>query len=241
MQPAPARTRESAGIPAAIAREYEQPRPRSQAMFTRAKAALPGGETRAVTHFAPFPLSLESGSGQFVTDVDGISYLDIVINYTSLVHGYDFRPIVEAQTPTLTEGTVPIGAVGGRAELLQLTAPLLPSRIEHAGTFNGHIAAVAGGLVALQHLDRAADRHSELARRAPAGGDRGSGRRPGRSRHRDPFRFDPQRAPRRRSGDDPCGCRPLPRLPRRAAPRPPRRAGVHVDPRHDQPLHGACR
>jgi glutamate-1-semialdehyde 2,1-aminomutase len=66
-------------------------------------------------------------------------------------------------TPDLTllgkiiGGGFPIGAVGGRSDLLELTvAALTPGYVAHAGTFNGHLAAAVAGTMTLRHLDAAA-------------------------------------------------------------------------------------
>jgi glutamate-1-semialdehyde 2,1-aminomutase len=54
-------------------------------------------------------------------------------------------------------GGFPIGAVGGRADLLELTvAAMTPAYVTHAGTFNGHLAAAVAGTMTLRHLDEAA-------------------------------------------------------------------------------------
>jgi glutamate-1-semialdehyde 2,1-aminomutase len=54
-------------------------------------------------------------------------------------------------------GGFPIGAVGGRADLLELTvASLTPGHVTHAGTFNGHLAAAIAGVMTLRYLDAAA-------------------------------------------------------------------------------------
>jgi glutamate-1-semialdehyde 2,1-aminomutase len=53
-------------------------------------------------------------------------------------------------------GGFPIGAVGGRADLLALTASATPGALVHSGTFNGHLAAMAAGAVTLRDLDHAA-------------------------------------------------------------------------------------
>jgi glutamate-1-semialdehyde 2,1-aminomutase len=53
-------------------------------------------------------------------------------------------------------GGFPVGAVGGRADLLALTASATPGALAHSGTFNGHLAAMAAGTVTLRDLDHAA-------------------------------------------------------------------------------------
>ena len=50
-------------------------------------------------------------------------------------------------------GGFPVGAVGGREELLALCDPSRP-RLFHSGTFNGNPVTTAAGLVSLQHLTR---------------------------------------------------------------------------------------
>ena len=54
-------------------------------------------------------------------------------------------------------GGFPIGAVGGRADLLELTvAAMTAGNVTHAGTFNGHLAAAVAGTMTLRYLDEAA-------------------------------------------------------------------------------------
>jgi glutamate-1-semialdehyde 2,1-aminomutase len=68
-------------------------------------------------------------------------------------------------------GGFPIGAVGGRADLLELTvAAMTAGNVTHAGTFNGHLAAMAAGLMTLRYLDGAAiSRLNEAAAALSAG------------------------------------------------------------------------
>lgn len=92
-------------IPADLIAEYADTRPHSRAEFERAKLFLPGGQTRSVTHYAPFPSVLTSGSGHTLRDVDGLEYIDLVNNYTSLVHGNAFGPVTNAVRDALGGGS----------------------------------------------------------------------------------------------------------------------------------------
>ncbi len=269
-----------------LVRAYCERTPGSAASFEAARRVLPGGETRAVTSYPPYPVIIAEGHGARLTDVDGHVYLDLVNNYTAMVHGSAFAPATEAVAgllphgyafasphpyqvalaellaarvpsvqrvrftnsgteaallaariavratgrrrllmfdgayhgsatlflpgspdvvrvpwndldavtallgraghdvaavfaepflgfggeqgrlglmPDLTllgkiiGGGFPIGAVGGRADLLELTvAAMTPGYVTHAGTFNGHLAAMAAGLMTLRYLDEAA-------------------------------------------------------------------------------------
>ena len=60
-------------------------------------------------------------------------------------------------------GGFPVGAVGGRADLLALCDPDKP-RLFHSGTFNGNPVTTSAGLVSLQHLT--ADQIDLMATRA---------------------------------------------------------------------------
>ena len=49
---------------------------------------MPGANTRTVTHYDPFPIGIERGEGCRLWDVDGNAYIDLLNNYTPLVHGH---------------------------------------------------------------------------------------------------------------------------------------------------------
>ncbi|MDN4472915.1 aminotransferase class III-fold pyridoxal phosphate-dependent enzyme [Demequina zhanjiangensis] len=84
---------------------YAARRPLSRAAFTRAQLSLPGGETRSITHYSPFPAAIARGHAAVLTDADGHEYIDLVNNYTSLVHGNAHPAIVEAIKSTADAGT----------------------------------------------------------------------------------------------------------------------------------------
>ena len=88
-----------------LLREYAERTERSRRLFDRARTSLPAGETRTLTFFEPYPVVLERGEGPWVTDVDGNRYLDVLNNYTSLVHGHAFPPAVEAVAAAASLGT----------------------------------------------------------------------------------------------------------------------------------------
>ncbi len=84
---------------------YAARRPGSRAAYARARRWLPGGETRSVTHYGPFPAAILRGHGATLTDADGLEYVDLVNNYTSLVHGNAHPRIVEAIRSTVGDGS----------------------------------------------------------------------------------------------------------------------------------------
>lgn len=91
---------------AGLVREFEARTPRSREVAERARRVLPGGETRSITFYEPYPASITKGTGAVITDVDGNDYLDVLNNYTSLVHGHAFPPVVEVAMAAAGEGVV---------------------------------------------------------------------------------------------------------------------------------------
>src|SRR5438874_4719610 len=78
---------------------------RSRALVERLRQSLPGGDTRSITYYAPYPLALARGSGYRVWDVDGNEFIDLLNNYTSLYHGHAHPAIAEAIARQAAEGT----------------------------------------------------------------------------------------------------------------------------------------
>ena len=70
---------------------YKAKTPVSRGYLEQFCRHLPGGETRSVTHYDPYPVVLAEGHGAFFCDVDGNEYIDVLNNYTSLVHGHGLR------------------------------------------------------------------------------------------------------------------------------------------------------
>jgi glutamate-1-semialdehyde 2,1-aminomutase len=78
---------------------------RSRELSDRLQRSLPGGDTRSITYYTPYPIALASGAGCRVRDVDGNEYIDLLNNYTALVHGHAHPRIVEAVTRQAALGT----------------------------------------------------------------------------------------------------------------------------------------
>ena len=76
------------GLLAELQGDYAAAHPRSEELYQRGLKALPGGNSRSQLYFDPFPFYVESAEAQWMYDVDGHTYLDLVNNYTSLVHGH---------------------------------------------------------------------------------------------------------------------------------------------------------
>jgi glutamate-1-semialdehyde 2,1-aminomutase len=79
-----------------IEQQYRQRTRKSAAVAARAERVMPGVDTRTTTYHRPYPLAIAQGEGPFLWDVDGNRYIDLVGNYTSLVHGHAYPPITGA-------------------------------------------------------------------------------------------------------------------------------------------------
>ncbi|MGD0948766.1 MAG: aminotransferase class III-fold pyridoxal phosphate-dependent enzyme [Candidatus Binatia bacterium] len=136
-----------------IEEEFCRRTPRSAERARAAEAVMPGGDTRAAAHHTPYPLTLEHGQGPFVWDVDGHRYIDLIGNYTSLVHGHAYPPIVEVLRATSARGTAWAARCDAQIELAALLVERVASvdkiRFTNSGTEAAmlamHIARVATG------------------------------------------------------------------------------------------------
>jgi glutamate-1-semialdehyde 2,1-aminomutase len=73
--------------------KYRRANVNSAVRHEDAKRALPGGNTRAVMFYQPFPLTLTGGNGCTVTDLDGHTYVDFVSEYTAGLYGHSNEKI----------------------------------------------------------------------------------------------------------------------------------------------------
>nr|GID83781.1 glutamate-1-semialdehyde 2,1-aminomutase [Actinoplanes derwentensis] len=87
---------------------YPEDAPVSQALFDRAQAIVPGGVNSPVRAFRAVggtPRFMASGSGPWLTDVDGRRYVDLVCSWGPLIHGHAHPEIIEAVQRVAALGT----------------------------------------------------------------------------------------------------------------------------------------
>jgi glutamate-1-semialdehyde 2,1-aminomutase len=106
---------------------YVAKRPKSERLYEEAQRFLPGGDTRSVTFYRPFPTFMERGEGCRLCDVDGNVYIDFVNNYTSLIHGHAHPKVVESVTEQVKHGSVYASPVSSQIELAHELCNRLPS------------------------------------------------------------------------------------------------------------------
>ncbi|BAM86932.1 putative AtrB glutamate-1-semialdehyde 2,1-aminomutase [Bradyrhizobium oligotrophicum S58] len=79
--------------------------PRSSEAFRRARDVFPDGTTRVTIERDPTPRYVSHGAGAYVFDADGRRFLDLNANFTTLIHGHAFAPVVSALEQQLRDGT----------------------------------------------------------------------------------------------------------------------------------------
>src|SRR5882724_10630020 len=117
---------------------YPDPKSRSQELYDRALASLPGGNTRTTVFMKPYPIYAARGEGCRVWDVDGNEYIDCINNFTSLIHGHAHPSLVESATQQLALGSAFGLPTESEIDLAELLASRLPSveqvRFANSGT-----------------------------------------------------------------------------------------------------------
>ena len=88
-----------------IEARYTERTPTSARLFAEASQVLPGGDTRSITWFRPHALYADEGRGYELLDVDRNVYVDLLNNYTSLVHGHAHPAIAAAVRRQVEHGT----------------------------------------------------------------------------------------------------------------------------------------
>ena len=83
---------------------YVARNPRSLARYVEATAVMPGGNTRTVLHFDPFPLAMVRGEGCRLWDADGADYVDFLGEYTAGIYGHSHPVIRAAVDRAMNEG-----------------------------------------------------------------------------------------------------------------------------------------
>jgi glutamate-1-semialdehyde 2,1-aminomutase len=100
--------------------------PRSQDSFARAQLVFPDGTARVTIERDPTPRYMEHGAGSYLFDLDGRKFLDLNCNFTTLIHGHAFAPVVEAVTTQLQRGSCFANPTESEIELAELLCARIP-------------------------------------------------------------------------------------------------------------------
>jgi glutamate-1-semialdehyde 2,1-aminomutase len=133
---------------------YARARPRSADLATRADVVLPGGNTRSVLHFDPFPFRVASAQGKHLIDVDDHRYVDLLGNYTAGLLGHSPGPVRAAAHAAIDNGWT-LGAVHpNEVRFAELIVARFPSIEQVRFTNSGTEANLMALALALHHTRR---------------------------------------------------------------------------------------
>ncbi len=110
-----------------IVQQYEKRTPTSKKLFIESLKYLPGGGTRNIAYYPPYPFFVERGEGMYLYDVDGNQYLDCQNNMTVLLHGHAHPKIVEALDEQVRKGTSQSTPLESQVQLAKLLCERVPS------------------------------------------------------------------------------------------------------------------
>jgi glutamate-1-semialdehyde 2,1-aminomutase len=101
---------------------------KSQALFSRAQASIPGGVNSPVRAFKSVggtPVFLQKAKGAYLYDVDGNRYIDYINSWGPMILGHAFEPVVEAIQKKAVDST----SFGAPTELEIEMAELIKSMV----------------------------------------------------------------------------------------------------------------
>lgn len=114
---------------------------RSKDSFARARLVFPDGTSRVTIERDPIPLYIERGMGSYLVDLDGRRFLDLNGNFTTLIHGHAFAPVVEALSHQLQRGSCFANPTESEIELAELLCGRIP-RVDRVRFVNSGTEAV---------------------------------------------------------------------------------------------------
>ena len=152
---------------------YVARNPKSFARYVEATAVMPGGNTRTVLFYPPFPLAMERAEGCRLWDMDGAEYVDFLGEYTAGLYGHS-HPVIRRAIDTALDNGISMGAhnmlearfaravcdrfslgrvrftnSGTEANLLALTLARIftkrPKLMAFDGAYHGAVFTFAGG------------------------------------------------------------------------------------------------
>ncbi|TIR02606.1 MAG: aspartate aminotransferase family protein [Mesorhizobium sp.] len=100
---------------------------RSMELFGRGQRVITGGNARLPVFQRPHPIYMAKGTGVHLVDVDGNRYIDFLNNFTTLIHGHGYPPLLDRLRGQLDLGV----SFGGPTELEVEFAELLCDRVPY--------------------------------------------------------------------------------------------------------------
>ena len=139
---------------AAARAAYAAKRPESRRWADRADDVLPGGNTRSVLHFEPFPFRVARAEGRLLWDVDGHRYVDLLGNYTAGLLGHSPEAVRRAAHDAIDRGWSFGSTHPDEVRLAELICDRFPSIERVRFTNSGTEANLMALAVATHHTGR---------------------------------------------------------------------------------------
>ena len=103
---------------------YTEANPNGLAQWQRACEVMPGGNTRTVLFYSPFPLTMARGEGAYLWDLDGHRYADFLNDFSAGLYGHSHPVIRQAMAEALEAGLT----LGGHNRYEEKLAALICAR-----------------------------------------------------------------------------------------------------------------
>lgn len=117
---------------------YYETTSKARSNYEKACKYLPGGTTRTLSFYQPYPVFIERGEGCKIFDVDGNERIDFFNNATSLILGHANPTVVKAVQERVAKGTAFHAPTHLEVELAQILCERVPSvervRFMNSGT-----------------------------------------------------------------------------------------------------------
>ena len=88
--------------------DFRARNPKSATLYEKACDVMPGGNTRSVLHYAPYPLTFARGEGAYLHDADGHKLVDFLGEYTAGIYGHN-SPIIQGAIETAVRDGIVLG------------------------------------------------------------------------------------------------------------------------------------
>src|SRR5215203_2938244 len=103
---------------------------KSQELFTRAQASIPGGVNSPVRAFKSVggtPIFLQKAKGAYLYDVDGNRYIDYINSWGPMILGHAFEPVAEAIQKKVVDSTSFGAPTELEIEMAELVKSMVPN------------------------------------------------------------------------------------------------------------------
>lgn len=109
-----------------IADVYREKFPESKKRHEKLINYIPGGATRSLSYFKPFPIHIDYGQGAYVYTHEGHKLLDVTNAYGAIVHGHGDPDVVKAVQEGIVRGSQFSTPTDGQYKLAKLLCDRVP-------------------------------------------------------------------------------------------------------------------